>query len=153
MGKKKSQKKETKPNLVLKLIKSASILIVYFAAVVFLAINIFALSQTPQIYYDLISQKNGTIVKFFQIVKPLKSYLQLEPEIKKLYHDYDSLVFQDKYNRQKQIEVLTRILDENPKSRDVLYSLSLLYKAEGDDLRAESYLQQAKTIDPQVDER
>ena len=153
MGKKKSQKKEAKPNPALKFIENAFILIVYFATVVFLAANIFAVLQTPQIYYDLISQKNGTIVKFFQIVKPLKSYLQLEPEIKKLYHDYDSLVFQDKYNRQKQIEVLTRILDENPKSRDVLYSLSLLYKAEGDDLRAESYLQQAKMIDPQVDER
>ena len=42
------------------------------------------------------------------------------------------------------------LLQKNPKSRDLLYNLYLLYNEDGNKIKAEEYLKKAKEIDPTV---
>lgn len=52
--------------------------------------------------------------------------------------------------RKQNIGKLESLLEKNPKSRDVLYDLYLLYKEEGNNMRAQQYLEKAKAVDPSI---
>lgn len=49
---------------------------------------------------------------------------------------------------QQQIDTWQHVLEKQPTDRDVLWNLSLLYKAKGNDKMAQLYLQKAKQVDP-----
>ena len=60
-------------------------------------------------------------------------------------------VFNEELSRQDQVTKLERAIRMYPNSRDALYALSLIYREDGDTVKADSYLERAKQIDPLVE--
>jgi Tfp pilus assembly protein PilF len=72
------------------------------------------------------------------------------PENKLLFSQYEGEIYADERTNRELITTLEEVLVVNPKSRDVLYSLALLYDKNGDELQSAEYLRQARAVDPEV---
>ena len=60
-------------------------------------------------------------------------------------------VFAKDNKRKETIAKFESLLQKNPKSRDLLYNLYLLYQEDGNGTKAEEYLRRAKVIDPMIE--
>jgi tetratricopeptide (TPR) repeat protein len=52
--------------------------------------------------------------------------------------------------RQDTIDLLQKLLEKNPKARDVLYDLAVLYKENYETDKANEYLKRAQEVDPSI---
>ncbi len=116
-----------------------------------LVINI-AFSQTVSpIYFSLLDGNVAGIAQFLHLIRPLPVYAD---ELQKNFSQYGPALYQSFFQNESEqnalLEKLNNVLQKNPNSRDVLYSLYKLYSFRGDHALAQKYLQQAKEIDPTV---
>lgn len=117
----------------------------------FVVVNIFSSQIISPVYLRLVNEDRGAVVSF---LKKIMLFPQFTNEYKN-YHTiygkaFENEVFSEKKAREKKINELEQILVNNPKERDVLYSLYLLYRADGDEKQAGEYLERAKAVDPAI---
>lgn len=124
--------------------------ILYGGLFLILVINILFSQQFTPLYSALMKQEETSIVTFLKQSKDIPDFAILYPEIKKIYEENKNEIFADEIQRRTLIEKLEVLLQQNPNSRDVLYSLYLLHDKNGDTQLAQQYLQQAKEIDPGI---
>lgn len=116
----------------------------------FLATNILFAVSLPDID-SMISDSNKELVDFMKRARKISSFQRVLYEMKTVFAAHEQEVYKDDRERQQKISRLEEILIINPKSRDVLYSLYLLYDKAGDEQKADEYLQRAKEVDPRVE--
>lgn len=122
----------------------------FYILVVFGLFNIFSSQFISEMYLQLLNGEQGAQVEFMKKAKTLPQFKTLKPEIQETYTIYQEEVYADEKKRREYIQKLETIAQSYPESRDVLYSLSLLYEKDGNIHKSQEYLQKAKAIDPNV---
>lgn len=120
-------------------------------AFVFLLINIVSSQSISSIYFQLINDDKKATVEYLKKIKNL-------PDFKEELSRYQAVlgeqikheVFIEDEQRQQQIKKLEALLEKNPKARDVLYNLCLLYQQAGDKIKANKYLKKTVDVDPTI---
>ncbi|MBI5127224.1 hypothetical protein HZA76_02090 [Candidatus Roizmanbacteria bacterium] len=117
----------------------------------FVFLEIFFSQQISPVFFGLVNNDRKAIVEFLREIRTL-------PQFSKQLNYFESVfgsslkteVFSVEKAREEKIKKLEQMLEKNTQSRDILYSLYLLYKEKGDSLTAGKYLQLAKQVDPLV---
>ena len=150
--KKKTKKKELKNQIPKKIIFNdfSTFLFIIFL-LLFLILNVY-LSQTISPLYEKLTNndKKATI----EYLKKIKTLPYFKTELKKFTNIFGQSivkeVFFDDEQRKIKIKKLEEALKKNPKSRDVLISLAILYQEDGNERLAKEYFKKAKEIDPMI---
>lgn len=118
----------------------------------FLLIFNIIFSQTiSPIYFQMIDNNKKAIVSFLEKIKTFPEFQKILEMNKNIYgKTIENETFRQENEKKLMMNNLEQILTKNPKARDILYSLFLLYKEKGDNLTAEKYLKHAKEIDPSI---
>ena len=125
-----------------------SIFTIFF---VFFIFNLISSQMISPLYFQLVSNNKKAIVNFLEKIKILPEFQKILEMNKNIYgKTVEEETFRQENEKKLMINNLEQKLMINPKARDVLYSLYLLYKEKGDNLTAEQYLKQAKEIDPSL---
>lgn len=127
-------------------------LLVICIAIAGVAANIAASQFVPASYYAFIEGDKTATMDFLRAMKPIPEFNVLLERQRNIFGaEIDFNLFDAETKREIQIFQLEKILEYNPKSRDVLYGLYKLYN-EGDRTdKAQEYLNRAKAIDPLVE--
>lgn len=133
------------------LLKKLSKIAVICIAIVGVAANI-AISQfLPASYFSFIEGDKDSTIYFLKSVKTLPEFSTIAARQRNVFgQDIDIELFDGETKREVEIFQLEKMLVYNAKSRDVLYGLYKLYKAQGSTEKAQMYLQRAKDVDPMV---
>lgn len=124
--------------------------VLYSALFLLLIINIIFSQQVATVSAPLLKQHEDAVIPFLKQAKETQNFTMIYPEITQLFENNKDEIFKDEIQRKALIEKLEVMLQQNPQSRDVLYSLYLLYDKNGHTEQAQKYLQEAKNIDPGV---
>lgn len=117
----------------------------------FLSINLIYSQKINPLYLRLIDNDKKAVVEFLQKTKTLPLFSQELEKYKNIYgKTFEEEVFAKENERKQMIKNLEQILEKNPNARDVLYGLYWLYHEDGDKIRAQEYLRQAKEVDPSI---
>ena len=125
---------------------------VLFASVfLFLILNLVFSQTISPLYFQLVTENKKATLSFLEKIKQLPFFERELKNAEKVYGQgvYDE-VFKSERERKLKIKNLEQALEKNSLSRDVLYSLYLLYKDHGDESKAQEYFNRAKTIDPNI---
>lgn len=147
---KKKQKKYTSPDKVLVFVKRIAYIFTLLVCGVFVGSNIFASATLPPLFVRLSTGVAGSDIQILSQSKDTKQFAELSPEIRTILSKYHQEIYQDITDRKEKIQYLLSLLEAHPKSPEVLYGLYLLSLADKDTLRARTYLQMAREIDPHV---
>ncbi len=112
-------------------------------------LNIYSSQTVHPLYFKQIENEGEHAVEYLTAIQTL-------PQFNTQYLWYNSRSGQDIHDtvyrtaiiRNARIMHLQQVLAVNPNARDVLVELSSLYRLQGDQNHAESFLNQAKKIDP-----
>lgn len=125
-----------------------SIFIVFFF---FLIFNLISSQVISPLYFQLVSNNKKATINFLEKIKTFPEFQKILEMNKNIYgKTVEEETFRQENKKRLMINNVEQILTKNPKARDVLYSLYLLYKEKGDSLTAEKYLRQAKEVDPGI---
>ncbi len=122
-----------------------------FLLILFLGTNIFFSQNINNLFNDLINFNEKSAIDFLKKIKN-ENYFQNQL----LYFEnifqkpLKNEVFKEENERNEKIKKLEQILEKNPYSRDVLYSLSILYQQKGDEKKTKEYLRIINEIDPEI---
>jgi hypothetical protein len=150
--KKKTKKKELKNQVPKKIIFNNfynSIIII--SLLLFLILNVY-LSQTISPLYEKLTNndKKATI----EYLKKIKTLPYFKTELKKFTNIFGQSIVKevsfDDEQRKIKIKKLEEALKKNPKSRDVLISLAILYQEDGNERLAREYFNKVKEVDPNL---
>ncbi len=123
------------------------IFVVLFAYLIF---NIQLSQSIHPLYGSFITEDINSAVELTKKTRYLPEAKEIRSIQSQVYGpEFDNIMASDETAIQQKIDVYQQALAQNPKSRDVLYNLYLLYKYNADP-RAEEYLQKAQAIDPMV---
>jgi tetratricopeptide (TPR) repeat protein len=150
MTKKKQQKKETPAAPTGSVFWSVGQFIGMILLLILLSINIAGSQMVHPLYEGVVRGNKLALVTFFKIAKDLAAFQPLKPEMDKTYQTLANEIDKDNITRQEKINKLESVLSKSPKSRDILYALSVLYRDSGNPIKADEYLQKAREIDPSV---
>lgn len=118
---------------------------------IFLLSNLISSELISPIYSQLMAENKHSAILYLQKIRELPIF---EAELKKYELIYGAAigedVFRPELEQNAKIKSLEAALTRNSKSRDVLYSLYLLYKEKGDQKTATNYLLRAKELDPNI---
>lgn len=118
---------------------------------IFLVLNIAYSQLIPSEYFAVLNEDRSATVHFLKAIKKLPEFDRIFVMQKNLYGAaLEDEIFSRDRERDALIRELEEVLKENPKSRDLLYNLYLLYNEGGDYGRAKLYYDKARTIDPLV---
>ena len=118
----------------------------------FLLFNLITSQLISPLYFKLLKEDKAAVVGFLRKIKKLPVFLSFLEINKKIYgNSFEQEVLAPDIKRNKLIEDYELLLLKNPKSRDLLYNLYLLYQEDGNEIRAEEYLRRAKEVDPSID--
>ena len=154
MTKKKNKKlKKTvdkKNNLGFKklfLVKVFFSLLIFF----FLSFNVFFSQNIPPLYQKLVNEERKAVIEYLKSIKSLPFF---KTELKKFAAIFGrqivNEVFFEDQQRKIKIKKLEEALKKNPKSRDVLMSLAILYQEDGNEKLAREYFNKVKEVDPNL---
>ncbi len=119
--------------------------------VIFLLLNILSSQTISPLYSGLVNENKQATAVYLQKIRLLPQFTQeLSLYESKFDPEFRDLVYSDEHKRQAMILQLKQMLSQNPKARDVLYGLYLLYKEGGNGSKATEYLKQAQEVDPNV---
>ncbi len=123
--------------------------IIGFLLLIFLLLNIVTSQTVSSLYYEIINDKEAPVASFLKKIRFLPEFANIFKMNKNIYGpSLANDVFQDQKQRQDLIKKFEQALSQNPQSPEALYNLSLLYRKEGDPIKANDYLNRAKEIDP-----
>ena len=117
----------------------------------FLVFNLVSSQLISPLYYQIVKEDRGAVVSFLSKTKSLPAFSLFLEMSKNIYgNSLEQEVFAEDNKRKEMITKFESFLERNPKSRDLLYNLYLLYKEGGDGVKAEEYLKKAKEVDPMI---
>lgn len=133
------------------MLKKRIILLLSFAFLI-VAANVYASQSFSPLFYDLVYyKKRAAVVDFLRKIEHENEFQIQYQYLKAVWGErLGEDVFKDTVSREQKTRQLSALLEKNPKSRDVLLSLSLLYYDGGNIQKASEYYQKAKEIDPWV---
>lgn len=124
--------------------------VIFTILAIFLVSNIIASQTISETFFKLLNGDRGAVLEFLTKIKVLPEYknelAKYQAEFPKIEND----LFQEDMKREFLIKNFEQILLKNPKSRDILYELHLLYRRIGDKEKASDYLKRAKEVDPEL---
>jgi len=130
-----------------KLLKSLFVFFVF----ILLIINLISSQVISPVYFRFINNDKSATISFLEKIKKIPEFKKILEMNKNIYgKTVEEETFRQENEKKLMINNLEQKLRINPKARDVLYSLYLLYKESGDNLTAEKYFKHAKEIDPSV---
>lgn len=124
----------------------------------FLFLNIFLSQLVSPIYFQMMNDNQRATVSYLQSI-PIKSgsvrsLPQFSTELLRQKNIYGNGLVNEIYDKEiKRNELIQNyelLLRKNLLSRDILYSLFLLYDQKGDKKMAQKYLEQARAVDPSI---
>ncbi len=117
----------------------------------FLFLEIYFSQQISPLFFHLVNNDRKAAVEFLQKIRVLPSFSKQLDYFGNIYgFSLKTEVFSAERAREEKIKKLEQILEKNHQSRDILYSLYLLYKEKGDRFTANKYLKLAKEVDPTI---
>lgn len=123
-----------------------------FAGMFFLLYqNIVSSQKVSPLFGDLFTGNRPALVQFLKQISPLpefKTFFTYNEEGYGRALEYD--VFREVREEHFLIANYEKVLNRNPKSRDALYNLYLLYRNQKNGEKAQHYLQRAREIDPML---
>lgn len=118
---------------------------------IFLIINIYFSQNISPLYQEIINNEKEAVISY---LKKIKKQPFFKSELKKFTQIFDQSiakeVFFEDEQRKIKIQKLKEALKKNPKSRDILTNLAILYQEDGNDKLAQEYFNKAKEIDPNL---
>jgi len=150
--KKKTKKKELKNQIPKKIIfNNFYNFIIIISLLLFLILNVYLSQTISPLYEKLTNNDKKAIIDYLKKIKTLPHF---KTELKKFTNIFGQSivkeVFFDDEQRKIKIKKLEEALKKNPKSRDVLMSLAILYQEDGNERLAKEYFKKAKEIDPMI---
>lgn len=125
------------------------VLFAFFAF--FVVANITASQYINPLFFRLVNDERSAAVLFLQDIRHspwFPSFMTINKVIFGATLERD--VNRESIDTQKQIAIYERLLADNPKNRDLLYTLSLLYLRENNTTKSDEYMIKAREIDPTV---
>ncbi len=123
----------------------------FVASVLLLIGNILASQLQPSLYYSLVNEDRDSAVHFLKAVRNIPQYKTLLAMHKNIYgSDIENDVNFPLLRKERIIQYLQDLLKKKPDDPEVLYGLSVMYREQGNNKAADSYLSKAKEIDPSV---
>jgi len=117
----------------------------------FLVFNVVSSQIISPLYFSYMIGGKSATVSFLQKIKETKYYMdELKNGVAQYGNTLEKEIDKEEYERNTKINKLEQLLKKNPQSRDVLYSLFLLYHEGGDDSTAQKYLLRVKIVDPSI---
>ena len=117
----------------------------------FLFLNLLYSQLISPLYPQFVNESKNTVVEYLKKIKTLSSFeIQLNVFENIYGRGIKEEVFQEDLVRNQKIKKLEQVLEKNPNSRDVLYSLYQLYWEKGDSLTAGKYLKLIKEVDHKI---
>lgn len=118
---------------------------------IFLIINIYFSQNISSLYQEIINNEKEAVISY---LKKIKKQPFFKSELKKFTQIFDQSiakeVFFEDEQRKIKIQKLKEDLKKNPKSRDILTNLAILYHEDGNDKLAQEYFNKAKEVDPNL---
>jgi tetratricopeptide (TPR) repeat protein len=118
---------------------------------IFLIINIYFSQNISPLYQEIINNEKEAVISY---LKKIKKQPFFKSELKKFTQIFNQPiakeVFFEDEQRKIKIQKLKEALKKNPKSRDILISLAILYHEDGNERLAKEYFKKAKEIDPNL---
>jgi tetratricopeptide (TPR) repeat protein len=128
---------------------STIVLVLLFS--LFVIVNIYFSQSVNPLYFQVINEDRRATITFLKKIKELPDFENNYFMNTQIFgEEIQRDLFSENEKRVKRITELESLLKINPKSRDVLYGLSVLYRNNGDTEKADYYLEKAKQIDPLV---
>lgn len=122
-----------------------------FAIFLYLLANVLSSQLISPLYFQLVKEDKKAVALFLNKIKNLAIFPPLFEMNKKIYgNSLEQEVFSEDNKRKEAIAEHESLLQKNPKSRDALYNLYLLYYEDGNETKAEEYLNRAKEVDPLI---
>lgn len=120
-------------------------------SVVFLLSNLVYSQLVSPLYSQLMAENKGSVIQYLQKIRDLPTFQKELKKYKLIYgNTIEEEVLRPDLIRADKIKSLEAALARNSKSRDVLYSLYLLYNDKGDKKTAQNYLDRVKELDPDI---
>lgn len=134
-------------HLTLKIIK----LLLGVFLFLFLLFNLISSQLISPLYFQLLKEDKNVAVALLRKIKKLPAFTSFLEINKKIYgNSFEQEVLTPDIKRNNLIDEYELLLLKNPKSRDLLYNLYLLYQEDGNEIKASEYFQKAKEIDPAI---
>jgi len=118
---------------------------------IFLIINIYFSQNISPLYQEIVNNEKEAVISY---LKKIKKQPFFKSELKKFTQIFDQSiakeVFFEDEQRKIKIQKLKEALKKNPKSRDILTNLAILYHEDGNDKLAQEYFNKAKEVDPNL---
>ncbi|MFA9288333.1 MAG: hypothetical protein ACEQSA_00440 [Weeksellaceae bacterium] len=146
-AKKKNDTPTEKKPFVIPGFKQSLWLLVAIAFITLVA-NIYASQFMPDFYYQMVAGNRKGAVEFYRQARSLQSFQFIQPETTQTIAGYTDEIEVENRRRDELIVELEELLSVNPKSRDVLQSLVILYEQRGDEVKAQEYKQKLFEVDP-----
>ena len=119
--------------------------------IIILAANFFSSQSLDTLYFKIAQEDDINVVYFLRKIRGLPEFSSFLEMNKKIFGEaLKTEVFAEDQKRNNQIDNLEKILNKNQNSTTLLYNLSLLYKKNGDEGKAQEYMDTAKKIDPSI---
>ena len=135
------------------IVKKSNIFYLLLISLIFtiLFLNLISSQFISPIYFRFVNNDKNATVSFLEKIKTFPEFQKILEMNNNIYGPtLQEEIFAQENKKKEMINNLEQQLTINPKARDVLYSLYLLYKEKGDNLTAEKYLIQAKEVDPSI---
>ena len=117
---------------------------------IFILANIITSQSIDGNYFGINNNNEKSYASFLINIRNLQEFKVFYPLAKKIYGiKIDEEVFQEQIKTKKEITKLQTLLTVNPKQKNILYDLYLLYRQQNSNL-AQEYLNKAQLIDPTV---
>lgn len=126
-------------------------LLIYAVVLTFVFLNILSSQTISGLFLGFSKGQKQDSVDFLKKIRKEAYFSQIFDRVSSYFdEDLSEEVNSEMLQRQEKIRQLEEILSRNPKARDVLYNLHVLYLREGEDKIAQDYLQRAREVDPEI---
>jgi len=123
----------------------------FYFVFIFLIINIYFSQNISFLYQEIINNEKEAVISY---LKKIKKQPFFKSELKKFTQIFNQSiakeVFFEDEQRKIKIQKLKEALKKNPKSRDILTNLAIIYQEDGNDKLAQEYFNKAKEVDPNL---
>ena len=122
---------------------------VFVVLYLFLIFNLVSSQAISPLYFQFVGNNKNSAIDLLEKIKKFPEFQKILEMNKNIYgKTIEKEVYRQENDEISMINNLEQQLRINPKAKDILYRLYLLYKEKGNNLTAEKYLKQAQELDP-----
>ena len=122
---------------------------VFVVLYLFLIFNLVSSQAISPLYFQFVGNDKNSAIDLLEKIKKFPEFQKILEMNKNIYgKTIEKEVYRQENDEISMINNLEQQLRINPKAKDILYRLYLLYKEKGNNLTAEKYLKQAQELDP-----